>query len=112
MKLKKLLFAASFLTALSALSAHAGEVDKTAYGVALPDSARAERVVEIRPGARWANVVNGQTVKFVVGGKSFNWQVWTMPNVNSFDLDKIVPAEVKAAGIQVHVAASAQYQNS
>lgn len=109
MKLKKLLFAASFL---AALGAHAGEIDKTAYGTALPDTAQAEHVVEIRPGARWANVVNGQTVKFVVDGKSFNWHVWTMPNVNAFNLDQIAPAEVKAAGIKVYVAPSAQYHNS
>lgn len=109
MKLKNILFAASFLTVLSA---HAGEIDKSAYGVALPDTAQAERVVEIRPGARWANVVNGQTVKFVVDGKSFNWHVWTMPNVNAFDLDKIAPPEVKTAGIKVYVAESAQYHNS
>jgi len=109
MKLKKLLFAASFLTALGA---HAGEIDKTAYGVALPDTAQAERVVEIRPGARWANVVNGQTVQFVVDGKRFNWHVRTMPNVNAFDLDKIAPAEVKTAGIRVYVESSAQYHNS
>jgi len=109
MKLQTLLIAASFLTALSA---QAGEIDKSAYGVALPDSAQAERVVEIRPGARWANVTNGQMVKFVVDGKSFNYHVWTLPNVNAFDLDKIAPADVKAAGIKVYVAESAPYHNS
>jgi len=107
MKLKNILFAASFLTVLSA---HAGEIDKSTYGVALPDTAQTERVVEIRPGARWANVTNGQTVKFVVGDKSFKFHVWTMPNVNAFDLDKIAPTDVKAAGIKVYVAGSAQYQ--
>lgn len=108
MKLNKLLFAASLLTAFSA---HAGDIDQNPYGVALPATAQAERVVEIRPGARWANVVNGETVKFVVGDKSFNFHVVAMPNVISFDLDKIAPADVKAAGIKVYVADSTTYQN-
>lgn len=109
MKLKTILFAASFLTVLSA---HAGEIDKSPYGAAVPDTAPAERVVEIRPGDRWANVTNGETVKFVVGDKSFTYHVWTIPNVNAFDLDKIAPADVKAAGITVYVAGSAWYRNS
>lgn len=78
------------------------------YGMAVADTA-AERSITITPATHYVNVVNGQTVKFIVGGQSFTWHFYTWPSVSVVDLAKIAPANVQAGGIKVYVEPSPQY---
>ncbi|NML59802.1 CzcE family metal-binding protein [Massilia sp. RP-1-19] len=78
------------------------------FGTAVSDTA-AQRTIALDAGTKSVNVVNGETVKFTTGGKSFSWHVSTYPNVNQFDLEKIAPKDVSTAGVQVYVSPSAQY---
>jgi Heavy-metal resistance protein CzcE len=73
------------------------------YGVEVADTTAARTIV-VTPQTRWVNVTNGETVKFAVGDKTFNWHVDTYTNVNAFELAKISPNGIAAAGVQVYVA--------
>src|SRR5258706_15932067 len=52
----------------------------------------AERVIKIAPDAKWVNVTEGETIKFIdeASGKSFAWKFDTIVAV--FDLNRVVPA--------------------
>ena len=52
----------------------------------------AERVIKIAPDAKWVNVTEGETVKFIdeASGKSFAWRFDTIVGV--FDLSRVAPA--------------------
>jgi hypothetical protein len=52
----------------------------------------AERVIKISPDAKWVNVTEGETIKFIdeASGKSFAWKFDTIVAV--FDLNRVVPA--------------------
>jgi hypothetical protein len=52
----------------------------------------AERVIKIAPDAKWVNVTEGETIKFIdeASGKSFAWRFDTIVGV--FDLNRVVPA--------------------
>lgn len=78
------------------------------YGSPAPGVAAA-RTITVTPSTRWVHVVNGETVNFVVGGKSFGWHVDTYTNVNEFPLRTIVPA---ADGVRVLVAPNPVYAGS
>jgi hypothetical protein len=78
------------------------------YGVAVAHDA-AERTITVAPTSRWINVVNGETVTFVVDGKRFSWHVSTYPYVGQFALQKIAPADVQTGAVQVIVAPNPLY---
>lgn len=59
-------------------------------GTPIHDGA-ADRTIIIDPDTRWVNVDNGETVKFVVGDKSFAWRFDTL-NQTVVDLSRIAPA--------------------
>lgn len=83
--------------------------DKAAdYGYTTPASA-VERSIVLAPGAKYLNVANGETVKITIDGKSFNWHFHTYSNVNAFDLAKIAPQDVAAAGIKVYISPNPLY---
>jgi hypothetical protein len=73
----------------------------------------AERVIKIAPDAKWVNVTEGETVKFIdeASGKSFAWRFDTIVAV--FDLNRVVP-EGMLVGHQVkaYVATSYRRQNN
>lgn len=52
----------------------------------------AERVIKIAPDAKWVNVTEGETIKFIdeASGKSFAWKFDTIVAV--FDLNRVAPA--------------------
>ncbi len=52
----------------------------------------ADRTIVLDAGAKWVNVTGGETIRFVVGGKSFSWRFDTYSTSPMFDLDKIAPA--------------------
>ena len=55
------------------------------------------------------NVVNGETVTFTAGGKSFSWHVDTWPGVSQFSLKAIAPQDIAADGVQGYVAPNPLY---
>lgn len=52
----------------------------------------ADRAIVLDTGTKWVNVTGGETIKFVVGGKSFSWRFDTFSTSPVFELDKIAPA--------------------
>ena len=77
------------------------------------EEANAERVIKIAPDAKWINVTEGETVKFVdeASGKSFVWRFDTIVGV--FDLNRVAPADVLAGHqVKAYVATSYRRQNN
>lgn len=109
------LYRASILAFAAALSTSAFAIGPTGtqadYGSPVAGAA-AERTITIAPSTRWVNVVNGETVTFVVDGKSFSWHVYTYNNVNEFKLDSIAPPHVAVAGVRVLVAPNPVYHGT
>ncbi|MEO7496060.1 MAG: CzcE family metal-binding protein [Massilia sp.] len=78
------------------------------FGSAVADSA-AERSITITSSTRYVNVVNGQTVKFILGGQSFTWHFDTWPSISVIDFARIAPANVQTGAIKVYVEPSPRY---
>ena len=96
-------------TVLAGAASAAGMTGTSAdYGRAAADASH-DRVVTIKPGAKYANITDGETVKFEIDGKSFTWTVQTYPNQNSFKLSAIAPAGIDADGVTVYVAPNPLY---
>src|SRR3954467_14348427 len=73
----------------------------------------AERVIKIAPDAKWVNVTEGETVKFIdeASGKSFAWRFDTIVAV--FDLSRVAPAGVLAGHrVDAYIAASYRRVNN
>lgn len=66
----------------------------------------ADRTIVLGADAKWVNVTGGETIRFVVGGKSFSWRFDTYSTSPVFELDKIAPAGMLGGqSIKVYVAA-------
>lgn len=107
--LGSLIFAAGL--GLSGQAAVAVPVDQD-FGTPV-DEANVERVIKIAPGAKWVNVTEGETVKFIdeASGKSFAWRFDTIVGV--FDLSRVAPAGVLAGHhVDAYVATSYRRQNN
>lgn len=77
-------------------------------GAPAPVSA-ATRTVVIAPGTRYVNVIGGETIRFVVGDKSFGWAFdGTYP---SFDLNQVAPAAMLDHKVTAYVAPNPLYLN-
>ena len=77
------------------------------------EEASAERVIKIAPDAKWVNVTEGETIKFIdeASGKSFAWRFDTIVAV--FDLSRVAPAGVLAGHhVDAYVATSYRRQNN
>ena len=98
------------LSTVLATAAQAVPLQGTAadYGVAVPVSADG-RTVTVKPGSKYLNVTNGETVNISIGGKTFGWNVNAFPNQTVFDLSKIAPQDVAADGVKVYVATNPTY---
>jgi hypothetical protein len=73
----------------------------------------AERVIKIAPDAKWVNVTEGETVKFIdeASAKSFVWRFDTIVAV--FDLNRVAPAEMLAGHqVKAYVATSYRRQHN
>lgn len=72
---------------------------------------RAGRTIVIGAGTKWVNVTGGETIRFVVGGKSFSWLFDTYNASPVFDLDKIAPAGMlDGRSIKVYASPDPLYQ--
>ncbi len=74
---------------------------------------KADRSIVLDAGMKWINVTGGETIKFVVDGKSFLWQFDVYNTSPVFDLDRIAPAGMLGGrAIKVYVAPDPVYASS
>jgi len=112
----KLLLPVLFATALAAgasgFAAAAGQ-PPAFLGKAVPDQSAADRVVVITDATRYVNVSGGQTVRFVVGNRSFTWSFGAgIAHVTPFDLQQIAPQGVLTHRVTAYVADDPLYQGA
>lgn len=103
--------AAMFFTLALSASASAMAADNTSpvtYGH-LAKEGTASRVIEISPSTRAINVHDGETVRFNVNGKIFEWtfNIPTREGVISFS--DVAPIETGAGNVRVYVAPNPLY---
>ena len=98
---------------LTTLAAGAAEQPASFLGNAAPAQARADQVIVLTDATRFVNVTGGQTVRFVVGERSF---AWTFENgtvhVALFDLARIAPKGVLNHCVTAYVADDPLYANN
>ena len=80
------------------------------FGSPVASASLADRRVVLQPGDRYANVNNGETVEFIINGKSFVWHFDTYPNETSVDLSLLAPSGVATDGVRVYVGANPLYR--
>jgi Heavy-metal resistance protein CzcE len=101
------------VAALAALASHAVLADPEAdfwqqpkiYGEPAPP-ATPDHTVRLRPNSHWVNVRYGEIVRFVAQGvngteRSFDWWFDVSPEVTSFDLSKVAPADFPNRNVRV-----------
>jgi hypothetical protein len=86
--------------AAAGTSAHAIDLDMKLLGDPVPVAA-AGRTIVIMPDTRWANVGEGEAVKFVVNGHEFAF--YFNGQVGDFDLQKIAPPGVLDHPVRVYM---------
>ena len=98
-----LMFAATALGCLT--TAQAQPASPNAMWGSPADAASATRSVVLAADARWANVSQGETVRFVAGASSFSWR-FDGHGARSFDLRSVAPAGMLAQPVMVYVTAA------
>lgn len=98
------------LSAVLANAAYAVERtgNNTGYGTVVPDSSIG-RLITVQPTSKYINVTNGETVTIAANGKTFSWQVNTLPSEAVFDLSKVAPQGVAVSDVKVYVAPNPIY---
>ncbi len=71
--------------------------------------AQAERSVAVAASAKWVNVKQGETVRFMLGNVEFAWR-FDGRSSRSFDLREIAPAGSLASEVTVYVAQPAGHR--
>ena len=66
----------------------------------------ATRAVTITPNTGYVRVADNETVKFVVGDKSFAWTFNGAPDGYAFDLERVAPTGLITHKVVVRVAAN------
>lgn len=106
------LIATTLAAGASGLAA-AAEQPCAFLGKAAPEQASADRVIVITDATRYVNVTGGQTVRFVVGDRSFIWCFQTgSAHVVPFDLQRIAPQGVLTHRVVAYVADNPLYQGA
>lgn len=109
----KLLLSALFASTLAAGAAAAADQPASFLGNPAPAQAAVDQVIVVKDGTRFVNVTGGQTVRFVVGDKSFTWTFENgTAHVVPFDLEKIAPQGVLSHRVTTYVADNPLYRNS
>jgi hypothetical protein len=115
LKLKRKMTMAISLAAVAAMMAFNADAagptrTKTDYGSMAPEQA-ADKEIMLTPETKWVNVTDGETVRFVMGGKSFTWHFYTFPGGANFELSMIAPPGFVSQKIVVYVASSPNYRS-
>jgi len=71
----------------------------------------ADTQVTVTPETKWVNVNNGETVQFLVSGKTFAWHFDTFQNSPILNLSAIAPPNVNVGKVKVFVAPDPLYMN-
>ena len=98
---------ATTLTAASAASiaVAAPETPISLIGSAAPESVAVSRVIVITDATRYVNITGGETVRFVIGTRSYTWNFETgSASIIPFDLSRIAPAGLLNHQVTVYVA--------
>jgi hypothetical protein len=90
------------LTAAAAPAVPAPVTPASDYGSVVRDAAAVRKIV-VKPSTKWVNVTNGETVTFVVEGKSFTYSFQTHPYNNVLPMAAIAPANLNVGSIRVFV---------
>jgi len=105
-KLQKKMIATAALLSSVVLTSAAHAIGTTTtnadYGMAAANGA-ADKTIELAPNTKWVNVVNGETVRFNAGARTFSWHFSTFSD-KPFDLSDIAPRDVDVKGVRVYVA--------
>jgi len=101
---QKLLLASILTLALSAigLSSFGDDNDAGMLGTSAEPSV-ASRTITITPNTNYVNVTSGETIKFVVGDKTFAWRFNGPSRHSEIDLNKIAPAGVLDHTVKVYI---------
>ena len=106
------LIATTFAAGTSGLAV-AAEQPRAFLGKAAPAQASADKVIVITEATRYVNVTGGQTVRFVVGDRSFTWSFQTgSAHVVPFELQSIAPQGMLSHRVVAYVADNPLYQNA
>jgi hypothetical protein len=111
----KLLLPLLIATTLAAAGAGAGAAEQPASfrGNAAPAQAPVDQVIVLTDATRHVNVTGGQTVRFVVGDRSFTWCFQNgSAHVVPFDLEQIAPQGVLNHRVTAYVDDNPLYRNS
>lgn len=71
----------------------------------------ADREIVVTSSTKWVNVTNGETVRFVIAGKTFAWHFDTWRDADSVELSTIAPKDINAPNIRVYVARNPRYSD-
>jgi len=95
------------------MNAHAGLFDVTPkiYGMQAPANS-AQRVIEISAGTKDVHVTNGETVTFSIDGRQFTWKFDLYHQEGVVALSFLLPQDMHADGVKVHVAESPMYRET
>lgn len=99
----------AFAAGVSSLNASADNIDSANYGAAAQAS-RTARVLDITPGTRHVNVIDGETVTFNVDGQPFTWTFRMNHGEGVVALAAILPKELDAHGVMVYVGPDLNYR--
>lgn len=72
------------------------------HGAVVQDAGAVRKIV-IQPNTKSVTVQDGETVTFVVDGKTFSYHFQTWPTTNVLPLSAIAPQEVNVGGVRVYV---------
>jgi hypothetical protein len=112
--MKKTFFFASVATlmlTITALSARAAGSYADLYGDAVEPSA-ASRTIAIDPNTSYVNVSRGDTVKFLVGDKTFAWRFDGAGTISEVDLNNIAPANLIDHTVKVYIKRTPMYDGA
>ena len=109
----KLLLPVLIATTLAAGTAGAAPQPRAFRGSAAPAQAAADRVIVITDATRYVNVTGGQTVRFVVGDRTFTWCYQNgSAHVIAFDLQSIAPQGLLHHAVTTYVADNPLYSGT
>jgi hypothetical protein len=106
--MKRLSIPLAVIALLSGCSLPTAEPPLAFLGDPAPPAA-AMRTVVITPDTKSVNVTGGETVRFVIGDKSFAWTFNVASSVFSFDLNRIAPPGVLDHPVKIYVAPDPRY---
>jgi hypothetical protein len=106
--MKQLLIPLVVVASLSGCTLPTAEPPIDFLGDPAPPAA-ATRTIVIKPDTKWVNVTGGETIRFVVGNKTFAWTFNVASNVWAFDLNRVAPPGVLDHPVQVYIAPDPRY---